>query len=135
MVGGQVGRGRGAGQTGRGQIRRQILEELLLFGLASEAEVGDLALAAEQQLRQVAVELGALLQVVLHLHVDVVRRGQLLQQLLARRRGPAVGLGLRELFVHLLHSHNEISVSQVSFAISDLRFSSIRSTGASIPFD
>ena len=67
--------GGGRRRRRRGQRGRQIFEQLLLFGFACEAKVGDFALTAEQQFRQLVVELGTFFQIVLHLHVDVVRRG------------------------------------------------------------
>ena len=61
--------------------RGKILQQLLLFGFPGEAEICDLVLESDQQLCEVVVELGALLQVALQLHEGVISSGKAFQSL------------------------------------------------------
>ena len=61
--------------------RGKILQQLLLFGFPGEAEICDLVLESDQQLCEVVVELGALLQVALQLHEGVISSSKAFQSL------------------------------------------------------
>ena len=61
--------------------RGKILQQLLLFGFPGKAEICDLVLESDQQLREVVVELGALLQVTLKLHEGVISSSKAFQSL------------------------------------------------------
>ena len=55
------------------KLRTHTFQKLLFFCLPGEGEVSDLVLESDEELCQVVVELGPLLQVGLQLHVRVVR--------------------------------------------------------------
>ena len=61
--------------------RGKILQQLLLFGFPGKAEICDLVLESDQQLCEVVVELGALLQVALQLHEGVISSSKAFQSL------------------------------------------------------
>ena len=64
--------------------RTEVFHELVLFSLAGKAKVIDLVLKGDEQLGQVVVELGALLQVSSQLKESVVGRRKVLHHLFSR---------------------------------------------------
>ena len=83
--------------------RTEVLHELVFFGLSGKAKVADLVLEGDEQLGQVVVELGALLQVSSQLKESVVRCRKVLHHLFPRistcRGAPCLG---NKLFMVLL---------------------------------
>ena len=57
----------------------KILQQFLFFGFPGKAEICDLVLESDQQLCEVVVELGALLQVALQLHEGVISSSKAFQ--------------------------------------------------------
>ena len=111
-----VRRGRGCrGDRHRSHGGAEVLHELVLFGLAGKAKVADLVLKGDEQLGQVVVEFGALLQVSSQFKESVVCCRKVLHHLFPRISAGhrATHLGYKLFVVFLDFFHNALLTGDV----------------------